>query len=89
MHVQVAALLQDKAALQKQNSQHAEKVRSLASLQAEKDTLAQQLSEVKKNEAWLKQRQAADLDCHEASEENRLTQQVEDTQPSQLPICLE
>lgn len=49
VHVQVAELLQEKAALQKQNTQQAERLESLdtnlASLQAEKGPLARQLTE--------------------------------------------
>ena len=46
---QVAELLQEKAALQKQNTQHAKRLESLdtnlASLQADRDALARQLTE--------------------------------------------
>ena len=47
--MQVAELLQEKAALQKQNTQHARRLESLdsslASLQAERDALAGQVPE--------------------------------------------
>lgn len=65
LHVQVSELLQEKAALQKQNQQRAVRLESLdtspTALQSDKDALARNLSHVR----TTVQRGSADLTPHQ------------------------
>ena len=80
LFLQVAELLQETLALQNQNKQRTDRLdnldSSLASLQAERDALARQLSDANAERTWLDERLSAkSADNRTLSEENKRLKQ--------------